>query len=202
MSLKTAIDQAKIEADEKVLERWAGNSDVLAVYDAILAGKLIVDARKLVEYPHTCRPQAGGFNRSHVPFAIAPVRAKRVSAMWSGSVLALTADTGKTQLIEKAPRKGSASKWSPPVEEKATWTRSFQTVCTPWTASANWATVPEVPTGIETEDTDFIFFEAQWEAPEPAPRDPALLRPIAGSAFEVIAVWDLTPLEAAALARF
>jgi hypothetical protein len=46
-------------------------------------------------------------------------------------------------------------------------------------------------------DNYFILWEANWH-PEP-PRDPYLLRPLAGSLMEIIAEWDLTPLEIAAV---
>lgn len=43
----------------------------------------------------------------------------------------------------------------------------------------------------------FLLWEANWH-PEP-PRDPYLLKPLAGSLMEIIAEWDLTPLEIAAV---
>jgi hypothetical protein len=43
----------------------------------------------------------------------------------------------------------------------------------------------------------FLLWEANW-LPDP-PRDPYLLRPIAGSLMEILAEWDVTPLELAAV---
>jgi hypothetical protein len=45
----------------------------------------------------------------------------------------------------------------------------------------------------------FILWEANWH-PEP-PRDPYLLKPLAGSLMEIIAEWELTDLEIAAVAN-
>jgi hypothetical protein len=43
----------------------------------------------------------------------------------------------------------------------------------------------------------FLLWEANWH-PEP-PRDPYLLKPLTGSLMEIIAEWELTPLEIAAV---
>jgi hypothetical protein len=43
----------------------------------------------------------------------------------------------------------------------------------------------------------FLLWEANWH-PAP-PRDPYLLRPLAGSLMEIIAEWELTDLEVAAV---
>jgi hypothetical protein len=43
----------------------------------------------------------------------------------------------------------------------------------------------------------FILWEANWN-PEP-PRDPYLLKPLAGTLMEIVAEWDLSPLEIAAV---
>lgn len=46
-----------------------------------------------------------------------------------------------------------------------------------------------------------ILWEAEWRvAPGPPPGDPALLRPLGGDLYAVMAVWDLTELEQAVLA--
>lgn len=42
----------------------------------------------------------------------------------------------------------------------------------------------------------FILWEANWHS---VPVDPYLLRPLAGSLMEIVAEWDLTPLEVAAV---
>ena len=41
-----------------------------------------------------------------------------------------------------------------------------------------------------------ILWEAEWET---VPRDPLLLRHLAGGLYAVMASWDLTPLERAVL---
>lgn len=46
-----------------------------------------------------------------------------------------------------------------------------------------------------------VLWEAEWRAHAPRPpRDPALLKPIGGDLYAVVAVWDLTELERAVLA--
>jgi hypothetical protein len=62
------------------------------------------------------------------------------------------------------------------------------------------AMVPHVPLPHRPKhnlDNYFILFEANWH-PEP-PRDPYLLRPITGALMEIVAEWDLTDLEIAAV---
>lgn len=68
------------------------------------------------------------------------------------------------------------------------------------------ATIPRVPEGVVPEDFTrldrdqaLVAFEADWRAPEVRPSDPALLSPISGDLYRVVAVWDLTPMEAAAI---
>jgi len=70
---------------------------------------------------------------------------------------------------------------------------------------AGWDTpeaiVPIVPPGLRPHRAlakHWILFEADWQAP---PRDPALVRHIAGDLWTVLATWNLTELERAVLAR-
>lgn len=63
---------------------------------------------------------------------------------------------------------------------------------------------PLIPSGLSPEKDDLILFEAEWfpeKEVKRVPTDPALLRPIAGRLYEVIAVWELSELEQAALAE-
>ena len=48
-----------------------------------------------------------------------------------------------------------------------------------------------------TLDRYFILWEADWQ--RRAPVDPALLRPVGGDLYVVVATWDLTDLERAVL---
>lgn len=62
------------------------------------------------------------------------------------------------------------------------------------------ALVPSIPPSLRPKgslDKYHILWEARWEAI--APRDPALLRHIAGPLYAVLATWDLTELERAVL---
>lgn len=45
-----------------------------------------------------------------------------------------------------------------------------------------------------------LLFEADWKG-QPAPADPALLKHLGGDLYAVLAVWDLSPLEAAVLGQ-
>jgi hypothetical protein len=62
------------------------------------------------------------------------------------------------------------------------------------------AHVPYIPAWAKPKhrlENYFILFEANWH-PEP-PRDPYLLRPVVGSIMEILAEWDLTDIEIAAV---
>ena len=61
------------------------------------------------------------------------------------------------------------------------------------------AIMPHIPPAIRpiTLDRYFILWEADWQRKQPV--DPALLRPVGGDLYVVVATWDLTPLERAVL---
>lgn len=61
--------------------------------------------------------------------------------------------------------------------------------------------VPPVPNEHRPENLDghFIIWEQNWQEKLIVPKDPALLEHIVGDVYRVAAVWDITPLEAAAL---
>lgn len=62
------------------------------------------------------------------------------------------------------------------------------------------AIVPSIPPALRPNadlGRYWILFEAEWSAV--APRDPALLRPLGGGLYAVVATWDLTDLERAVL---
>lgn len=67
------------------------------------------------------------------------------------------------------------------------------------------AIVPMVPPGhrhhaVRGSLTSFhVLFEAEWEINPTAPKDPALIKHLAGDLWAVYAVWDLTELERAVL---
>lgn len=69
----------------------------------------------------------------------------------------------------------------------------------PWRISH--APVPPVPAEYRPEDSRdyFILWEQEWAEKILLPRDPALLQHIVGDLYLVHHVWDLSPLEAAAL---
>lgn len=61
------------------------------------------------------------------------------------------------------------------------------------------AIMPHIPPAIRpmTLDRYFILWEADWQRKQPV--DPALLRPVGGDLYVVVATWDLTELERAVL---
>ncbi len=71
-----------------------------------------------------------------------------------------------------------------------------------WTSSLRArAIVPNIPPQFRPAhdlSNYHILWEADWQ-PIPRPRDPALLKHIGGPFYAVLAIWDVTPLEAAVL---
>lgn len=70
--------------------------------------------------------------------------------------------------------------------------------------SGQLADVPPIPVHLRPGhdlSNYAVLFEATWRQPRVQRRvgDPALLKPLGGDLFAVLAVWDLTPLERAAL---
>lgn len=62
------------------------------------------------------------------------------------------------------------------------------------------AIVPTIPPELRPNaalERYWILFEAEWR--NVAPRDPALLRPLGGGLYAIVATWDLTDLERAVL---
>lgn len=80
-------------------------------------------------------------------------------------------------------------------------------VALPWRSGLRWrgkAPVPLIPPNIRPRLRRLAGFHILWEveAWEPVPsRDPALLRHICGDLWSVVAVWDLTDLEALVLSQ-
>jgi hypothetical protein len=89
------------------------------------------------------------------------------------------------------------------LEEKPRWTFSLPREAH---KSDRWlwytAQVPYIPPAIRPADAQlrhyWILWEADWKA---APRDPMLLKKLDGDLYVVLAAWDLTDLERAAMGR-
>lgn len=68
--------------------------------------------------------------------------------------------------------------------------------------SSTWtARVPLIPAKVRPQfklENYHILWEAEWEE---MPRDPLLLKHLAGSLYAVLAVWDLTEIERAVMAQ-
>lgn len=76
----------------------------------------------------------------------------------------------------------------------------------PWNYKRWFATVPMVPADVRPETGQLRQWHILWEVDAwhdkpiiDPPRDPYLLEHVAGDVFAVIAEWDLTPLEQAAM---
>lgn len=65
------------------------------------------------------------------------------------------------------------------------------------------AIVPSIPPAHRPAETSYdryyVLFEAEWDVSPPV--DPALLAPLGGGLFVVVAIWDLSDLERAVLAN-
>ena len=80
------------------------------------------------------------------------------------------------------------------------WERYWEGQWREWALEAS-AIVPIVPAGLHPGpalSNYHILWDAVW-TPEP-PRDPLLLKHLAGSLYAIVAHWDLSPLERAVLA--
>lgn len=171
---------AVTEEEKDLLGKWAGNPQVEAAFDALLDGRNVVDLIKLI-MPHDIRTLP--------KLAVGPVisQGSNLSGMIRGNTMRLTAPTGATRLD-----------WELMVNIGGQ--RDGQL----WDSGTT--AIPAVPPSVMPPLTRkasrewLILFEAEWRrAPVPRTTDPALLKPISGTLYEVVAVWDLTALEAAAL---
>lgn len=86
------------------------------------------------------------------------------------------------------------------------WSLQFGGYIRPTERRWQSATIPLVPKTVIPEDFTrrdrdqaLILFEPVWSELPVRPTDPALLTPVSGSLYKVRAVWDLTPIEAAAI---
>jgi len=165
--------------DEEILalERWAGNSSVAAAYDALIEGRTVINLAKLIH------PRITGSGREELsPLAVAPI-----------------ARSGQRLLGECGPSytRLHSGRWD------------FRLGSRPRNLSeVGFTNIPDVPEAVipagttKTERKEMlVLFEADWQRRQVVPRpvDPALLKPISGTLFEVLAVWDLSEVEAAAI---
>lgn len=163
-------------AEQQLLERWTGTPAVAKAYDALMDGRNVINLAKLIA------PTNRTGRASLSPLAVGPINR-------SGHPLIGEAGESYTGL------------------RSGTWT--FRLGQRPRNLDETGTTmIPEVPSAvipIGATKTDrkemLVLFEADWrrQAVVPRPVDPALLRPVSGTLFEVVAIWDLTEIEAAAI---
>lgn len=206
VSLASAIDLAVIAPTEEettaILDRWAGDPRITKVYDQLLAGKKLIDVRKAVSFTgHEDRQNnlRSSFQNC-APLTVAPLGAKEVNARRSGHSIVISSE---------AMREGAMGFGSLKTKRPTTLSMQYVPDCRQHvgnidaSAVATTIVIPEIPTGLidpTVDPNDYLtFFEAHWTEPTPIPSDPALLKRVSGFIYEVVAVWDLTPLEAAAL---
>jgi hypothetical protein len=82
---------------------------------------------------------------------------------------------------------------------ESSWPEGYRAACNSTLMGANVPVVPAQFHDIYSPESDYILFEAEWRDVPPHESDPALLRHLGGVLFAVLAEWDVTPLEAAAL---
>lgn len=163
--------------------------------------KAIEEGRALISLSETLTRAgvAPGFN--HIPaLALAPPGMKRVRCRVEKSGAVTYRQISQlAALVQRSSSRPffnfSDSKFCSPGATAGSW----------WSADALVPPCPpEVRLGHDLKDKDtFILFEAKWtnvNQHRPFTIDPALIQRVQGDVFAVLAVWELTAIEAAALA--
>lgn len=188
---QSAIDPGlALEDYEKEKARWAagGTPSDLAVVEALKAaeeGRVLVDLNTVIARGGIAKK----YNVSKLPgLTLAPPGAREVSMrVWHDGDMVLRA---------KRPFR----QWKMTLSAGYTFPRgeaiSYSAV----------ATVPQMPPDVRNlaQKNHLLLWEPEWRKAhtqvQRPPIDPALLEPLSGSLYVVLATWDLTELEAAALA--
>lgn len=156
---------------------------ILQGYRILAKGGRLVDVNEAIK--------AGGLNLAKLP-RLAIARAHVEATSWGNS-------HGRILIYTWAPRSpffdsryfGNKYTWRLPTDlfgDASVSEKAVRAMC------------PLIPLPLRPRhdlSNYFLLWEANWH-PEP-PRDPYLLRPLAGSLMEIVAEWDLTPLEVAAM---
>jgi hypothetical protein len=161
-------------------------------YRVLARGGRLVDVTEAIK--------AGGLNLAGIP-KLAIARAHALKTLWEPS-----ADWRSTVEFPdggRFPNGGGIYTWARreqrSTDDRVRWTIPVGTFEGRISAKDASAMVPLIPLPLRPKfklENYFILWEANWH-PEP-PRDPYLLRPVAGALMEIIAEWDLTDLEIAA----
>ncbi len=187
MDLQT-IEMARPEARKHFLEyrtavrRRHSDEDeqIMKTYKALSKGQRVIDLRQVIS-------DAGGDSQFRPRLAVARADERRI--------------------IMTRYRDGSVHYdppgWRSDVAQTRRW--RFRGINSPvqstrWIIGTWSAMVPIVPPALRPA-LDLRGYTVLWEAEwtKAPPRDPALLKPIGGGLYAVLAVWDLTPVERAVL---
>lgn len=155
--------------------------------EAILRGyREIARGRKIISLPQAIR--AGGENARLLPkLAIARADEERVHVRrYQDGRLSFAGDfLHPPRSLVTLPERTLSS------VGRERWHRGNR-----WGALEAEAIVPTIPPELRPNaalERYWILFEAEWR--NVAPKDPALLRPLGGGLYAVVATWDLTDLE-------
>lgn len=196
-AIMQVIDECKIEADlceedfESEKERWASGGTaadmaVVAALTAVQDGHTLVDLGTVIARGG----KSPSYTNSKMPsLTLAPAFAKEVSMrVWHDGEMTLKAGRGRHS-------------WKLEIQSGYTFDRKNDAI-----SYNGVATVPGMPPEIRkiAKPDHLLLWEPEWRKVgsqiQRPPRDPALLEQLSGNLYVVLATWDLTPLEAAALA--
>ncbi len=180
---------------ETILEekaRWASGGTeadqrVVTALTAIEEGRALIDLNVVLNKGGTS--QNTGYDSKLPALAVAPAFAKEVSIrVWHDGEMRLRAKT-------RVGRRG----WQLTRQGSAVWARS---TAISYSAVATVPTMPPEVRSVAKKD-HLVLWEATWRKlgtqEQRPPIDPALLEHVSGDLYVVLAAWELSPLEVAAL---
>jgi hypothetical protein len=172
-ALKSATITTTEEEAKTIVARWAGHPEIAEAYRLVLSGSLVIDLTKAIGQH---RPGSRCRWSSCYPVAVAPLGISKLSVF-----------NDHRGFIDMGGIKLPSICGNPPLANN--------TAIVPTVPDAYLPTIKE-----RRKNSYAVLFEPVWERQEqPENWDPALIRRVSGSLFEVVEVWDLTPIEAAAL---
>jgi hypothetical protein len=184
------IEVTEDEATAKLAEYEAVDPAARSVLDEALvrAYRAVTGGAQLIRLSEAVR--AGGFDDRGMPrFAVAGAGWGQVTCWWAGQHVIFADDPNRQN-------RGAA------VGHHSLRIRFPDGTRPPNAYRAGLAMVPPVPPGKRPRrgllSRCHILWEAEWDMT--APRDPWLIRRVAGDLWRVLSTWDLTELERAVLA--
>lgn len=204
LTFESGLDSEELALQRERLERTASSPEdqrVLAAYRALEEGRQMVSLSVALA--------TGGLRNDRMPqLAVlrADLREVRVRSEANGTL----------RFSDPRP---SAEGWSDRRKRKENaWIMSFPRIMDAWAADGSLgepkprggtARAPYIPPTVRPANPEnyLVFWEAgpEWTVdPVPVPRprvhiDPAILEHVVGDLYVVVATWDLTPIESAAL---